>query len=143
MFLQRASISGLNIVFPGEPRCPTELASCPRRRSWRPPDDESRTFENFFLPIFKEDSFPPRPLSSSVSSLTSSSNTICPPPLPLPHTLPIFLYVYLSTFTVTALESQEYKLASSPPSPSPRLHWQQIHAPRPPSPLSIFLRHIG
>lgn len=121
-----------------------ELASCPRRRSWRPPDDESRTFENFFLPIFKEDSFPPRPLSSSVSSFTSSSSTICPPPLPLPHTLPIFLYVYLSTFTVTALESQEYKLASSPPSPSPRLHWQQIHAlPCPPSPLSIFLRHIG
>lgn len=50
--------------------------------------------------------------SSSLPSIASPT-TISPTSPSLPP-LSVFLYVYPSTFTVTALESQEFKLAPSP-----------------------------
>lgn len=87
---------------------------------------EYGTFKNFFFP-----SHLPRTSSAGLisSRYTSSSSFFLhfllqhhftsPPPL---HHPPIFLSVYLSTFTVTALESQESKLAPSLSSPSQHIH---------------------
>lgn len=81
----------------------------------------------FFHPNLQQVSFP-SPVSVPTPSHPLFHHHFPPPP----H---IFLSVYLSTFTVTALESQESKLAPFPLPPS-----QQIHASLS---LSIFLRHIG